>query len=102
MIQREFGNFEDYYPFYLSQHLDVTCRRLHLTGAILGLTVLAVILGTGTWWYLPAPLVIGYGMAWIGHFFFEKNKPATFEHPLWSFLGDFVMIKDMLTGQIKL
>jgi hypothetical protein len=102
MIEQRFENFEDFYPFYLSQHLNITCRRLHFIGLISGLVTLAVVLGTTNWLYLPIPLLIGYGLAWIGHFFFEKNKPATFNYPLWSFLGDLLMLRDMLTGQIKL
>jgi len=101
MIRQNFDDFDDFYLFYLSQHLNTTCRWLHFMGLISSLIALAVILGTTHWLYLPIPLLIGYGLAWIGHFFFEKNKPATFNYPLWSFLGDFVMFKDMLTGRFK-
>lgn len=101
-MQREFGEFKDFYPFYLSQHLNLACRRLHLMGITLGLIALLIVLSVGSWFYLPIPFVIGYGFAWIGHFFFEKNKPATFDYPLWSLRGDFVMIKDMLIGKIQL
>lgn len=101
-MQREFGEFKDFYPFYLSQHLNLTCRRLHLLGITMALISLLIVLSAGNWLYLPIPLVIGYGFAWIGHFFFEKNRPATFDYPLWSLRGDFMMMKDMLTGQIKL
>lgn len=102
IMQPEFCQFKEFYPFYLSQHRNLICRRLHLLGISLGLISLLTMISTGIWLYLPLPLVMGYGFAWIGHFFFEKNKPATFDYPLWSFRGDFVMIKDMLTGQIDL
>lgn len=72
-----------------------------MTGLFLSLTALAVVVETARWVYLPSTLVIAYGFAWIGHFFFEKNKPATFNYVFWSFLSDFIMVKDMLTGKIK-
>lgn len=96
-----FSSFEQFYPYYLSEHSNLTCRRLHFVGSSLVLVVLAWILATGSWatvWLLP---VLGYGFAWIGHFFFEKNKPATFTYPLYSFMGDWVMFKDILTGKIR-
>jgi hypothetical protein len=95
-----YSSFREFYPFYLSEHSDRTCRRLHFVGTTLVLVVLAVALSTQRWallWLLP---VIGYGFAWVGHFFFEKNKPATFKYPLYSFVGDWVMYKDMLTRRI--
>jgi hypothetical protein len=95
-----YSNFREFYPFYLSEHADKTCRRLHFVGSTLVLLVLAMALSTQRWgllWLLP---VIGYGFAWAGHFFFEKNKPATFKYPLYSFVGDWVMYKDMLIGRI--
>lgn len=97
-----FDNFEQFYPYYLAEHSNRTCRRLHFVGSSLVLATLAWILMTGSWlmiWLLP---VLGYGFAWIGHFFFEKNKPATFSYPYYSFLGDWVMYKDILTGKIRL
>ncbi|KAI9135122.1 DUF962 domain-containing protein [Acaryochloris sp. CCMEE 5410] len=101
-MQLEFCNFKEFYPFYLSQHQNLICRRLHLLGITLGLISLLTVISLRNWLYLPLPLVLGYGCAWIGHFFFEKNKPATFNYPLWSLRGDFAMVKDMLTGQIEL
>jgi hypothetical protein len=96
-----FSSFEQFYPYYLSEHSNLTCRRLHFVGSSLVLVVLAWILATASWamiWLLP---VLGYGFAWVGHFFFEKNKPATFTYPLYSFMGDWVMFKDILTGKIR-
>ena len=95
---RSFGAF---YPFYLSQHADRTCRRLHFLGTTLGLAALIVAFVTLNFWWLLAGLVAGYAAAWVGHFFFEKNRPGTFTYPLYSFYGDWVMWRDMLTGRIK-
>lgn len=97
-----FASFEEFYPFYLSQHQDKTCRRLHFAGSTLGLVGLGASVVTGKKRYLAAGIVAGYGCAWVGHFFFEGNKPATFKHPVYSFMGDWVMYKDMLTGKIEL
>lgn len=97
-----FANFEEFYPFYLSQHQNQTCRRLHFVGSSLGLLGLGAAVVTGKKRYIAAGVVAGYGCAWVGHFFFEHNKPATFKYPLYSFMGDWVMYKDMLTGKIPL
>jgi hypothetical protein len=97
----QFSSFSEFYPFYLGQHQNVVCRRLHFIGTIglLGFLLRALMTGN-SYWLLAVPLC-GYGFAWVGHFFFEHNKPATFKHPFYSFLGDFVMFKDMLIGKIK-
>lgn len=97
-----FASFEEFYPFYLSQHQDQTCKRLHFVGSSLGLLGLGAAVVTGKKRYIAAGIVAGYGCAWVGHFFFEHNKPATFKYPLYSFMGDWVMYKDMLTGKIPL
>lgn len=96
-----FAHFRDFYPFYLSEHRNAVSRRLHVTGTALVIATSAVALLSGRYallWLLP---VLGYGFAWAGHFFFEKNRPATFRHPFYSLAGDFVMFKDVLTGRIK-
>lgn len=98
----EFKSFAEFYPFYLSQHQNQTCRRLHFVGSSLGLLGLGAALVTGKKRYVAAGIVAGYGCAWVGHFFFEHNKPATFQYPLYSFMGDWVMYKDMVTGKIPL
>ena len=98
----EFKSFAEFYPFYLSQHQNQTCRRLHFVGSSLGLLGLGAALVTGKKRYVAAGIVAGYGCAWVGHFFFEHNKPATFQYPVYSFMGDWVMYKDMLTGKIPL
>lgn len=95
-----FASFAEFFPFYLSEHGNRTCRRLHFVGSTLALACLAMLLVTGNFWWLLAGLVAGYAFAWIGHFGFEKNRPATFKYPLWSFAGDWVMYWRMLTGKI--
>ena len=97
-----FQSFEAFYPYYIHEHSNRTCRRIHVVGSGLVLVVLAIAVATlNPWWLLAMPL-IGYGAAWVGHFFFEKNRPATFKHPFYSFAGDWMMFKDILTGKVKL
>ncbi|WP_342655847.1 DUF962 domain-containing protein [Pseudomonas sp. F3-2] len=97
---RTFERFADFYPYYLQEHRDSTCRRLHFVGTSLVIAIMAIALLSANWvllWVLP---LAGYTFAWVGHFFFEKNRPATFKHPFYSLLGDFVMYKDMLIGRV--
>ena len=96
-----FRRFADFYPFYLSEHANRANRRLHFLGTSLGVAAIAHSFSTLNFWWLLAGLVAGYACAWIGHFFIEKNRPATFTYPLYSFMGDWVMWKDMLTGKIR-
>jgi len=95
-----FQSFKEFYPYYLEEHRNVTCRRLHFIGSSLVLAVAAYALISGNLAWLFALPVIGYGFARIGHFKFEKNRPATFKHPWYSLMGDWVMFRDMLTGRI--
>ena len=97
---KSFRSFAEFYPFYLGEHANRTCRRLHFLGSSLALVCLALLLATGHWGWLLAGLLCGYGFAWLGHFGFEKNRPASFSRPLYSFMGDWVMFKDLLTGRI--
>ena len=99
---RTYATFGDFYPLYLSEHANRTCRRLHFAGTTIGLLCLLSALVTRNAWWVLAGLVAGYLFAWIGHFFFERNRPATFTYPLYSFMGDWVMWRDILTGKIKL
>ena len=98
---RTFASFADFYPFYLGEHSNRTCRRWHFVGSSLALVCLTLLLTTGELQYLLYGLLCGYGCAWIGHFVFEKNRPATFKYPFYSFVGDWVMYKDMWAGKIK-
>ena len=95
-----YSSFAEFYPFYLSEHRNPTCRRLHFVGTslVIGCLIAAFVTGN-SWWFAGAPLC-GYGFAWVGHFFFEHNRPATFKHPLYSFAGDWVMYRDMLFGRL--
>jgi hypothetical protein len=96
-----YRGFSDFYPFYLSQHADRRCRWLHFAGTTLGLAGFLHAFATLNFWWLLAGVVAGYAFAWIGHFFFEKNRPATFAHPLYSFMGDWAMWRDMLVGRVR-
>jgi len=96
-----YTSFRDFYPFYLGEHQNVICRRLHFVGTSCAIaSIVAAIVLRNPWWMLAA-LLSGYAFAWIGHFFFEKNRPATFKYPFYSFAGDWVMFKDILIGRIK-
>ncbi len=99
-MEKQYKTFREFYPYYLSEHTNPTCRTLHFIGSwiVLGILVAAVVTGHLLW--LLAIPVAGYGFAWVGHFFFEKNRPATFTYPLFSFVGDWVMFFQLLTGKI--
>lgn len=101
-MTKQYQTFKSFYPFYLSQHKNVICRRLHFLGSILVLCTIGYSIVSQHFMALCFLPVIGYGFAWLGHFLFEKNKPATFTYPLYSLMGDWVMFKDMLTGRIKI
>ena len=97
-----FTSFREFYPYYLGEHTDVRCRRLHFAGSWVVLAALVMLVATGQLrWLLLAP-VGGYGFAWIGHYVFEKNRPATFRHPFYSLMGDWVMFVDILRGRVSL
>ena len=96
-----FRSFSEFYPYYLSEHKDPVCRRLHYIGSTLVLAILVTLAVTGLWSYWWLMLVAGYGFAWVGHFKFEHNKPATFKYPFYSLAADWVMYKDFLTGQLE-
>ncbi|KAG0361674.1 hypothetical protein BG005_007541 [Podila minutissima] len=96
-----YKTFEEFYPYYLSEHCNTTNRRLHLVGTTNVVAIIAYLILTRQpkfWW---VTLVQGYGFAWIGHFFFEKNKPATFKHPIYSLRGDWKMWWEVVSGQRK-
>ena len=96
-----YGSFSEFYPFYLSEHANRTCRRLHFVGTSLVILIAISAIASGRYgllWLLP---VVGYASAWVGHFYFEKNRPATFRYPRYSLIGDFVMYKDIWSGKIR-
>ncbi len=99
-MSQRFTSFRDFYPYYLSEHTDPTCRKLHFVGSLVVLALLATALITGNGWCYAAMPLAGYGFAWVGHFVFEKNRPATFRYPFYSLTGDWVMFFQLLTGKI--
>lgn len=101
-MDKTFTSFSEFYPYYLKEHANPTCRLLHFIGSCLVLAVIASAVITSQYlllWLMP---IIGYGFAWVGHFFYEHNKPATFKYPLYSLMGDWVMFKDILIGKVSL
>jgi hypothetical protein len=101
MTERHFKSFSDFWPYYLGEHSKPVTRVLHCVGSLAAVAVIIAFVAIGKWWLFPLALIPGYAMAWIGHFFVEKNRPATFTYPLWSFMGDWKMLALMLTGRLK-
>jgi len=99
-MTRRFASFAEFYPFYLGEHADRRTRRIHFAGSLLVLVCFALAVARGDGWWLAAMPLCGYGFAWFGHIAFEKNRPATFSHPLYSLMGDWVMFWQILTGKI--
>lgn len=98
----KFGNFRSFYPYYLGEHRRPATRRLHIAGSFCVIGLITAALVSRTWWLFALVPVAGYGFAWTGHFFFEKNRPATFNHPWYSLAGDWVMFFQVLTGRLPL
>ena len=96
-----YRTFARFYPYYLTEHANRTSRRLHFVGTSIAVALLITALATNLWWLVGAALVQGYAFAWVGHFFFEHNKPATFKYPLFSLMGDWRLWWEMLTGKIR-
>jgi len=97
--EREYHSLKEFYPYYLSEHQDTGCRVLHFIGT--GLVVISFITFwiTLNWWFLIVIPFLGYGFAWVGHFFFEENKPATFKYPGYSLASDFILFWHLLIGK---
>lgn len=100
MTQSKFKTFEEFWPFYVMEHSKPATRWFHFAGTAAGAAIAAVGIGTGMYWLVPVGIVAGYGPAWISHFFIEKNKPASFKQPLYSFMGDWKMLACMVTGRM--
>jgi hypothetical protein len=94
-------NYAEFWDFYVREHSKPLTRLLHFIGTSLGLMLLAWSLWSGRLLYIPLFFVIGYAFAWFAHFFVEKNRPATFRYPFWSFISDFKMMWYMLTGRMS-
>ncbi|MBK7705416.1 MAG: DUF962 domain-containing protein [Acidobacteria bacterium] len=97
----EIKNYSEFWDFYVGEHRDPVNRLLHFIGTTLAMVLLVWFVATGRYLLLPVVLVAGYGFAWVGHFFVEKNKPASFKYPLWSFISDYKMVFYMLTGKMN-
>lgn len=100
MANQKFTNFSDFYAFYLTQHQNPFSRFLHVIGSMCAVVFLLIALIAHVWIFIVPALVCGYGFAWLGHFLFERNKPATFKQPFYSLLADFVMLKDILLNKL--
>jgi hypothetical protein len=98
---KDVKSFSQFYPLYLKEHSNRTCRRVHFIGSSLALICLVLAITRGQPLFILLGLICGYGFAWLGHFGFEKNKPASFKRPFYSFVGDWVMYKDIWVGRIK-
>lgn len=92
-------DWQAFWPFYLEEHADPRNQWLHFTGTTLAIVLAAVAAVTQVWWWLLGALVAGYGFAWVGHFGFEHNRPATFKYPVKSLASDFRLWFLTLTGR---
>lgn len=99
-MDKTITSFAEFYPFYLNQHSNRVSRVLHYIGTTLSILVLLFALFNQQWLLLLLIPVAGYSFAWVGHFFFEKNKPATLNYPAYSLAADYVMVFEALTGRL--
>ncbi|MEN9448821.1 MAG: hypothetical protein RJA25_2111 [Bacteroidota bacterium] len=99
-MEHTYQSLKEFYPYYLTEHSNQTCRTLHYIGTSLLFIIVGVAVYTGTARFLFLLPLVGYGFAWLGHFAFEKNKPATFKYPFYSLASDFIMFFHFITGQI--
>jgi hypothetical protein len=97
-VPDKISSFAEFWPYYVGEHLNPLNRKLHFIGSTLGAATAIGSIVTGQLYALPLAPVLGYGFAWVGHFFVEKNKPASFKYPLYSFMGDWVMWYKIVTG----
>ena len=93
--------YEEFWDYYILEHRQPMTRYFHFVGTLLGIVMLVWFLQGGLFFYIPLCLVVGYGFAWFSHFFIEKNKPATFQYPIWSFISDYKMMFYMLIGKMN-
>lgn len=100
-MEKQFKTFEEFWPFYLGEHALPANRALHFIGTTLALAQIIFALATQRYWFLLTALVTGYAFAWIGNFRLEKNRPATFTYPWFSFMGDWKMWAMICTGQLS-
>lgn len=100
-MEKKYQSLKEFYPYYLSEHQHPSSRILHFVGTGLVLVVLGLAIALENYSWLAGIPVLGYGFAWVGHFFFEKNKPATFTYPFYSLASDFLLFFDLLRGKEK-
>ncbi len=100
-MEKRFKTLREFYPYYLSEHQNYTCRILHFIGTALLFVIVALAVILSDYRILISIPFVGYGFAWVGHFFFEKNKPATFQYPLFSLASDFLLFFDLLVRKEK-
>lgn len=100
MVSREINSFEEFWPFYVTEHSKPATRVLHFAGTASALACLALLMANQKWKWLPLALAPGYAAAWVGHLFVEKNRPATFKYPLWSLIADQKMFGLILAGKM--
>ena len=101
VADQRIATFRQFWPFYVREHTRPITRALHFIGSTLVLAIVAAAVLTGRPWLLLATPVAGYGFAWFGHFVFEKNKPASFKYPVYSFFADWVMYGKILSGTMR-
>lgn len=99
-FEKKYKTFWSFYNYYLTEHGDMKNRILHFIGTALVIACLITGIILKNWWLIAVIPLCGYGFAWVGHFFIEKNKPATFTYPLYSLGSDFVMFWHIITGQL--
>jgi hypothetical protein len=93
-------NYTDFWDFYVQEHSQPLTRVLHFIGTSLGIILLVWFIARGTWYYFPLCFISGYAFAWVSHFFVERNKPASWKYPGWSFISDYKMMWYMMTGRM--
>ena len=94
-------SYSDFFPYYLREHSNPACRASHYIGTTLVIAAWLKFALTMNFWWLGLSVFVGYAFAWFGHFFIEKNKPATFQYPYWSLISDFRMYGLWITGRLK-
>jgi|SRR5215813_7971244 len=99
-MKKRFQSFEEFWPYYVAEHSHPGTRTLHALGTTAAVACMAACVASRKWKFLPLTLVPGYGAAWLAHFLIEKNKPASFDYPLWSFMADYKMVGLMLAGKM--